>query len=80
MRILGNPQASLEHIRDFPKVNVFYALPKFKVYDRVDLLDMLQHWAFPHLKNDSADFIYQQDVHCMQLIFLIREFIYIHCV
>jgi hypothetical protein len=58
-RISGseNPHVSLEHARDSPKVNVFYALSKERVYGPfffmgtttigIVYLDVLQHFLIP---------------------------------
>jgi hypothetical protein len=73
IRIWGteNPHATMEHIRDLPKVNVFFAVSSCKVYGPfffaepsvtgINYLDMLQMWLMPQLQEDSEDFIFQQD-------------------
>lgn len=68
---LQNPHATLQHERDSPKVNVFCALSRTKVYGPfffaertvtgISYLDMLEQWLFPQLMEDSQDFIFQQD-------------------
>jgi hypothetical protein len=55
----GNPRDFLEHVRDIPKVNVFCALSKGRVYcpfffmgttiTGIVYLDMLQHFLIPQL-------------------------------
>jgi hypothetical protein len=62
-----NPHVILEHERNSPKVNVFCAISKGKVYGPFffventvtgnSYLDML----LPQLEEDSNDFIFQQD-------------------
>ncbi|GFG39802.1 hypothetical protein Cfor_10577 [Coptotermes formosanus] len=73
VRIWGteNPHATVEHVRDSPKVNVFGAVSSRKVYGPfffaeptvtgINCLDMLQLWLLPQLQEDSEDFIFQQD-------------------
>lgn len=73
VRIWGteNPRASLQHIRDSPKVNVFCAVSREKVYGPfffhevsvtgVIYLDMLHEWLMPQLQEDSDNFIFVQD-------------------
>lgn len=73
VRIWGTeqPLAVVEHERDSPKLNVFAAISKTKVYgpfffmDKtvtgISYLDMLQLWLFPQLKEDSNNFVFQQD-------------------
>lgn len=68
---LQNPHATSQHERDSPKVNVFCALSRTKVYGPfffaegtvtgISYLDMLEQWLFPQLMEDSQDFIFQQD-------------------
>lgn len=69
---LENPHATLEHERDSPKVNVFCALSRRKLYGPfffegntvtgASYLQMLQDWLFPQLQEDKQeDFIFQQD-------------------
>jgi hypothetical protein len=67
----GDPHVTLKHERDSPKVNVFCAISKEKVYGPFSLmentitgnsyLDMLTLWLLPQLQEDSNDFIFQQD-------------------
>ncbi|KAG8331556.1 hypothetical protein J6590_039907 [Homalodisca vitripennis] len=64
-------QADNWHERYSPKVNVFCAVSRKKVYgpfffegDTVNGMNypqMLQNWLFPQLQADSGDFIFQQD-------------------
>lgn len=73
VRIWGvaNPHATVEHIRNSPKVNVFCAVSRLKVYGPFFFcektvtghvyLDMLENWLMPQLEADSDDFIFQQD-------------------
>ena len=68
---LQNPHSTLQHERDSPKVNVFCAVSRTKVYGPfffaertvtgITYLDMLQQWLFPQIMEDSQDFIFQQD-------------------
>jgi hypothetical protein len=70
VRIWGteNPHATIKHIRNSPKLNVFCAISKEKGYGQfffsestvtgTSYLDMMQEWLMPHLDDD---FIYQQD-------------------
>jgi hypothetical protein len=73
VRIWGteNPHATVEHVRDSPKENVFCAALSCKVYvpfffaeptvTSVNYLDMLQLWLMLQLQEDSEDFIFQHD-------------------
>lgn len=73
VRIWGteNPRASIEHVRDSPKLNVFCAISKKKVYGPFYFqeatvrgnvyLDMLTEWLMPQLEEDSDDFVWVQD-------------------
>ena len=63
---------TIEHQRDSPKVNIFYAVFYDKVYDLFFLrkhrygqsyLEMLHNWLFTLLQADRNDFIFQQDGH-----------------
>ncbi|PNF19367.1 hypothetical protein B7P43_G06707 [Cryptotermes secundus] len=66
-RIWGseNPRVSLEHVRDSPKVNVFCALSKYRVYGpffsmkttitSIVYLDMLQEFLIPKLDEDDQE-------------------------
>ena len=72
VRIWGteNPHETMEHVRDSPKVNVFYAISSSKVYGPfffaestvtgIIYLDMLQLWLMPQFQKDSEDLIFQQ--------------------
>jgi len=74
-RIWGseNPRVSLEHVRDSPKVNVFCALSKERVYGPfffmettitgIVYLDMLQEFLIPQLDEDDQEgrIHFQQD-------------------
>ena len=62
---------TVQHERDSPKLNIFCAISKNKVYGPfffhentvtgTSYLDMLQLWLFPQLTEDSNNFIFQQD-------------------
>lgn len=66
-----HPHETVEHVRDSPKVNVFCAVFRNKVFDPFffetdavtgqSYLDMLQHWLFALLQEVRPDFIFQQD-------------------
>ena len=68
---MENSHATMEHVRDLPKVNVFCAISSCKVYGlfflaepsvtSISYLDMLQLWLMPQLQENSEDFIFQQD-------------------
>jgi hypothetical protein len=68
---MENPHATMEHVRDSPKVNVFCAVSFCKVYrpfffvgptvTGINYLDMLQLWLMPQLQENNEDFIFQQD-------------------
>jgi hypothetical protein len=72
-RICGkeDPHESFEHKRDSPKVNVFAAMSREKLYGPfffiestvtgIIYLDMLREWLMPQLQDDIPDLIYQQD-------------------
>jgi hypothetical protein len=72
VRIWGTAQlrATTEHESDSPKLNVFCAIffteiyaPFFFAATKVagfSYLDMLENWLFPHLNQDSDDYIFQQ--------------------
>ena len=75
-----NPHATIEHERESPKVNVFCAISKNRVYGLFFFegnvtgdvyLQMLQNWRMNELiANEHGDFIYQQDSappHCAGL-------------
>ena len=73
VRIWGteNPREFVEHMRDSPKVNVFCAMSKEKVYGPEffdeptvtgnSYLKLLKKKVMPKLKKDSVNFIFQQD-------------------
>lgn len=73
-RIWGseNPRQSLEHVRDSPKLNVFCALSKSKVYgpfffqektiNGIVYLDMLDNFLIPQIDNDDEE----RSLHFMQ--------------
>lgn len=73
VRIWGSehPRQIIEHVRDSPKLNVFAAICRRKLYgpfffaERTvrghSYLDMLENWLMPQLEEDSQDFIFQQD-------------------
>ena len=73
VRIWGteNPHATMEHVRDSPKVNLFWAVSSCQVYGPfffaeptvtgISYLDMLQLWLMPQLQENSEVFIFQQD-------------------
>ena len=64
-----NAHEFVEHIRDFPKVNVLCAVSVSKGYGPfffakqtvtgVVYLDMLQQWLMPELQEDAIGFILQ---------------------
>ena len=68
---MNNPHATIVHVHDSPKVNVFCAVSFCKVYGPfsfaeptvtgINYLDMLQLWLMSQLNEDSKDFIFQQD-------------------
>ena len=68
---LEQPHATVEHQRDSPKINVFCAISRKKVYGPFffeentvtgnTYLNMLQTWLFPQLQVDSDEFVFQQD-------------------
>jgi hypothetical protein len=73
VRIWGteNPGEMVEHGRDSPKVNVFCAESRTKVYrpfffhentvtGRI-YLSIFSEWQLPQVQEDSADFIFVQD-------------------
>ena len=69
----GEPsqRATIEHVRDSPKVNVFCAVSSCKVYrpfffaeatvTGINYLDMLQLWLMSQLQEDSEHFTFQHD-------------------
>lgn len=73
VRIWGkeNPHATVEHMRDSPKLNVFCAISKNRLYGPFFFegnvtgdvyLQMLQNWLFDELiANEHEHFIFQQD-------------------
>ncbi|KAJ8880716.1 hypothetical protein PR048_017186 [Dryococelus australis] len=73
VRIWGteNPHASVQHVQDLPKLNVFYAISKQRctspfflienTMTDLSYLDMLELWIFPQIREDSANFVSQQD-------------------
>ena len=73
VRIWGeeNPHATVEHERDSPKVNVFCAISKNRLYGPLFFegnvtgdvyLEMLQNWLMDELiAHEHEDFIFQQD-------------------
>lgn len=89
-RIWGseNPRETLEHVRDSPKVNVFCAMSKFKVYgpfffmernvNGVIYLDMLENFLIPQLDEDeqhAVPFYYQQDGAPPHFLTEVRDFL-----
>ncbi|KAJ8867021.1 hypothetical protein PR048_032883 [Dryococelus australis] len=69
---IGNHHASVQHVRDSPKLCVFCVISQTKVYGPrvfslentvtgLSYLDMLQLWLFPQIREDSANFVFQQD-------------------
>jgi hypothetical protein len=68
---MEQPWRVIKHERDSPKVNVFCAILKTKIYgpfffsERTirgfSYLDVLQSWLFPQLEQDEADTILQKD-------------------
>ncbi|PSN38403.1 hypothetical protein C0J52_21588, partial [Blattella germanica] len=73
VRIWGTepPRAVLQHVRDFPKINVFCAVSHMKVYgpfffeertvNGARYLDMLQSWLIPQLNEQQDDFVFQPE-------------------
>ena len=69
--VTKNAHEFVEHVRDFPKVNVLRAVSASKVYwpfyfdeqtiTGVVYLDMLPLWQMSQLQEDKADFILHQD-------------------
>ena len=87
-RIWGteHPHLTLEHVRDSPKVNVFYAISKKSVYglfffegttvNSKAYLDMLQKWLMKLLfDGEQADFIFQQDGAPPHWSLIVREYL-----
>ena len=68
---LENPNSYVEHVCNFPKVNVFCTISHEKVYGTFfffkvtatgnSYLDMLQLWLLPQLEQDIKGLIFQQD-------------------
>ena len=68
---LENPRVVVEHERNSPKLNVFCAVSRKKVYGPfffdgntitgTSYLQMIKDWLFPLLQADGDDFILQQD-------------------
>ena len=66
-----NPHELVEYERDSPKVNVFCAMLSRKLYGPFfftektvtghTYLDMIQQWLFPQMREDSDNFLFQQD-------------------
>jgi hypothetical protein len=73
VRIWGteNSHATIEHIRDSPKLNVFCVMSKATEYrpfffaeptvTGTSYLDKMQDWLMPQLDDDSDYLIYHQD-------------------
>ncbi|KDR23348.1 hypothetical protein L798_05309 [Zootermopsis nevadensis] len=72
VRVWGseNPHATIEHIRDSRKLNVFCSISREKVYGPffpkatvtgMPYLEMMQEWLMLQLHDHSNAFIYQQD-------------------
>jgi hypothetical protein len=73
IRIWGteSPREMVEHVRDSPKVTVFFAVSSCKVYrpfffaeptvTSINYLDILQLWLMPQLQEDREHFISQQN-------------------
>ena len=69
--IRNNVRIIIEHVRDSPKLDVFAAICRKKLYrqfffaDRTArghlYLDMLKNWLMLQLEQDPQDFIFQQD-------------------
>ncbi|PSN40664.1 hypothetical protein C0J52_15767 [Blattella germanica] len=65
------PRAVLQHVRDSPKINVFFAVSHRKVYgpfffpeqtvNSARYLGMLQIWLMPQLKEQQDDFVFPKD-------------------
>ena len=68
------PHEVVKHQKDFPKLDIFCAVPQGKVYDLFFFeghivtgsicLQMVQDWLFSLPQADSNDFIFQQDGDC----------------
>jgi hypothetical protein len=68
---IANPHVNVEHLRDSPKVNVFCAVSRCKVYGPFffaeptvtghSYLDMITEWLTPQLREDLPDVVFQQD-------------------
>jgi hypothetical protein len=66
-----DPHETVQHERDSPKVNVFCAMSKGKIYgpfffaeatvNGIAYLDLLTEWFLPQLIEDENNFILQQD-------------------
>jgi len=88
-RIWGSdkPRVSLEHVRDSPKVNVFCALSKERVYGPIFFmestitgivyLDMLQEFLIPQLDEDDQEgrIHFQQDGAPPHYLGKVREYL-----
>jgi len=73
VRIWGteNPRELVQYVRDSPKVNVFCAVSRRKVYGPffphentvtgITYLDMFSEWLLPQMQQDSENFIFIQD-------------------
>jgi hypothetical protein len=72
-----HPRQIIEHVRDSPKLNVFAAICRRKLYgpfffaERTvrghSYLDMLQNWLLPQLEEDSQDFIFQVPIYLVAI-------------
>jgi hypothetical protein len=77
-----NPHATMEHVRNSPKINVFCAVSSHKVYGQflfaepsvtgINYLDILQLWQIPQLYDDSEDCFFQQDGAPSHFHFVVR--------
>ncbi|PSN43404.1 hypothetical protein C0J52_26690, partial [Blattella germanica] len=56
----GDRIVFIEHVRDSPKLNVFAAICKRKLYGPFIFAEQ-SNWLIPQLEEDSQDFIFQQD-------------------
>ena len=81
-----HPHSTLEHVRDSPKVNVFYAISKKRVYEPFFFqgttvnsevyLDMLQNWLIKLLfDGEQADFIFQQNGVPLHWSLIVRQYL-----
>ena len=81
-----HPHSTLEHVRDSPKLNVFCAISKKRVYgpfffeettvSSEAYLDMLQNWLIELLLDgEQADFIFQQNGASPHWSLIVRQYL-----